>query len=53
MEVDEAGNLFEGEQERSDIGGWKVLLLKSSFYAEIDRSRGASGDMRLSVLGQT
>ena len=33
VEVDETGDSFEGAQERSDIGEWRIPLLELSFYA--------------------
>ena len=51
MEVDEAGDLIERAQERSDIGGWRVLLFEPSFYVEMVGSEGAFGDRWLLILG--
>jgi len=45
VEEEEAGDLFEGAQERSDIGGWRVLILELSFYVEMAGSTGVSDDM--------
>jgi len=53
VEVDKAGDSFEGAQERSDIGGWRVSLFEMSFYMEIVGSEGAFNDKWLLILGQT
>jgi len=44
VEVDEVGDSFEGARERSDIGEWRVLLLKLLFYAGMVGLEGVSDD---------
>ena len=44
VEVDEVGDSFEGAQERSDIGEWRVLLLELLFYAGMVGLEGVSDD---------
>jgi hypothetical protein len=51
MEEAEAGDLFEGEQERSDIRGWKLLLLKLLYYMGMVGSGGVLDGRPLRVLG--
>jgi len=45
VEVGEAGDSFEGEQERSDIEEWRLLLFGSFVYVEMAGLRGVLGDM--------
>ena len=51
VEADEVGDSFEGAQERSDIGGWRVSLLGLSFYVEMVGLVAVSDDKRRLVLG--
>ena len=53
VEVDEAGDLFEGVQERSDIGGWRVPLLELPFYAGMVGLAGVSDGKQRLILGRT
>jgi len=53
VEADEAGDLFEGVQERSDIGGWRVPLLELPFYAGMVGLAGVSDGKQRLILGRT